>query len=217
MKAISVSSALNTMQRQQRAEAGRRQRRDDRQRMRQALVEHAEHDVDREQRRQDQQRLRADRAARRPARRRRIRRGSCPAGAVRPPRWSIAAVRRLERDVRREVEGDGHRRELALVVDDQRRQRRARPAPPPTAAPARRRRRRHRRCVRSDGSRWNCGSTSRMTRYWLRGRVDGRDLPLREGVVQRVVDVLDAHAEPRGRRAGRSRRWPAGRPARGRW
>src|ERR1035437_6307308 len=31
--------------------------------------------------------------------------------------------------------------------------------------------------------------------------VDGRNLPLRERVVERVVDVLDAHAEARGRRA----------------
>ena len=61
MKAISDSSVPEQRQRQQRAEAGRRQRRDDGQRMREALVEHAEHDIDREQRRQDQQRLRADR------------------------------------------------------------------------------------------------------------------------------------------------------------
>ena len=66
MKAITVSSALNTMQREQRAEAGGRQRRDDRQRMRQAFVQHAEDDVDREQRRQDHQRLRADREPRQP-------------------------------------------------------------------------------------------------------------------------------------------------------
>ena len=63
MKAISDSSVLEELQRQQRAEAGRRQRRDDGQRVREALVEHAEHDIDREQRRQDQQRLRADRLA----------------------------------------------------------------------------------------------------------------------------------------------------------
>ena len=30
--------------------------------------------------------------------------------------------------------------------------------------------------------------------------VDGRDLPLGEGIVEGVVDVLDAHAEPRGGR-----------------
>ena len=36
--------------------------------------------------------------------------------------------------------------------------------------------------------------------------VERRDLPLREGVVERVVDVLDAHAEPRGRDAVDHRR-----------
>ena len=60
MKAITVSSVPDNLQRQQRAEPGRRQRRDDGERMRQALVQHAEHDIDRDQRRQDQQRLRAD-------------------------------------------------------------------------------------------------------------------------------------------------------------
>ena len=40
-----------------------------------------------------------------------------------------------------------------------------------------------------------------MTRYWLRWVKMRRDLPLRERIVERVVDVLDAHAEPRGRGA----------------
>ena len=52
---------VGNLQRQQRAEARRRQRRDDGERMRQALVQNAEHDIDRDQRRQQQQRLRADR------------------------------------------------------------------------------------------------------------------------------------------------------------
>ena len=56
MKAITDSSMPAKSQRDQRAEAGRRQRRDDGQRVRQALVEHAQHDVDREQRGDDQQR-----------------------------------------------------------------------------------------------------------------------------------------------------------------
>ena len=86
MKAISDSSVPNSLQRQQRAEPGRRQRRDDGQRMREALVEHAEHDVDREQRREDQQRLRADRLPVRRGRRRRIRRAACRACAFRRPR-----------------------------------------------------------------------------------------------------------------------------------
>ncbi len=61
MKAITVSSVSNSCKREQRAEARRRQRRDDGERVRQALVQHAEHDIDRDQRRQDQQRLRAHR------------------------------------------------------------------------------------------------------------------------------------------------------------
>ena len=40
-----------------------------------------------------------------------------------------------------------------------------------------------------------------MTWYWLRWRVDGRDLPLRKRVVERVVDILDVDAEPRRRQA----------------
>ncbi len=61
MKAITVSSVPESCKRQQRAEPGRRQRRDDGERMRQALVQNAEHDIDRDQRRQQQQRLRAHR------------------------------------------------------------------------------------------------------------------------------------------------------------
>ena len=67
--------AVGDLQRQQRAEARRGQGRDDGQRVRQALVEHAEHDIDRQQRREDQERLLADRFAHIPWRRRRSRRG----------------------------------------------------------------------------------------------------------------------------------------------
>ena len=61
MNAISVSSCRIDLQRQQRAEPRRGQRRDDRERVRQALVQHAEHHIDRDQRGEDQQRLRAGR------------------------------------------------------------------------------------------------------------------------------------------------------------
>ena len=44
-------------QREQRADAGRRQRREDRDRVDVALIEHAEHDVDRHQGGQDEERL----------------------------------------------------------------------------------------------------------------------------------------------------------------
>ena len=52
-----VEVVAGDQQRQDRADAGRGQRREDRDRVDVALVEHAEHDVDRHQRGQDQQRL----------------------------------------------------------------------------------------------------------------------------------------------------------------
>ena len=54
---MTLSSSVSSIKRQQRADAGRRQRRENRDRMNVALVEHAEHDVDGEQRGQDQDRL----------------------------------------------------------------------------------------------------------------------------------------------------------------
>ena len=56
-----LRSSPEEHQRQHRADARRRQRRDDRQRMNQALVENAEHDVDGEERGHDQHRLGAER------------------------------------------------------------------------------------------------------------------------------------------------------------
>ena len=57
ISAMTLSSMPATQQRQERADAGRRQRGEDRHGMDVALVEHAEDDIDRDQRRQDQQRL----------------------------------------------------------------------------------------------------------------------------------------------------------------
>ena len=98
--------------------------------MREALVEHAEHDIDRDQRRQDQQRLRADRLrdrrGRRPANSARMVSGRCSSATAR----STAPRRLLDGDVRRQAEADGHRRELALVVDHQRLQAALDPARP---------------------------------------------------------------------------------------
>ena len=107
-------------QRQQRADAGRRQRGEDRQRMDEALVEHAEHDVDRDRRGEDQPRLAGERV--------------CELGGV----AGIAAAHRrrhadlalrggdrgdgvAERGARREVEAERRRRELLLVHDGERR------------------------------------------------------------------------------------------------
>ena len=52
--------------------------------------------------------------------------------------------------------------------------------------------------LRSDGSRWKRGSTSRIDAVLVAVGVDGGDLALREGVVERAVDVLHVDAEPRG-------------------
>ena len=61
MMPITDRSKPPSPKRQQRADAGRRQRRQDRQRMDVALVEHAEDDIDDHQRRDDQDRLARER------------------------------------------------------------------------------------------------------------------------------------------------------------
>ena len=66
---------------QQRAKSRRRQRRDDRQRMDQALIEHAQHDIDRDQRRRGSAVAGCLPPAGMPSRRRRNRHGSIPADA----------------------------------------------------------------------------------------------------------------------------------------
>ena len=89
--------------------------------MRQALVQHAEHDIDRDQRRQDQQRLRAD-AVRWKALHVAGEVGADDVGHVHfRHRLLDGGGRLLERHAGRQIVGDGHRGELALVVDDQRR------------------------------------------------------------------------------------------------
>ena len=121
MIAMMPRSLPDDHQRQQRADAGRRQRREDRDRMDVALVEHAEHDVHRDDRGEDQQQ--------------RVGRATPGTRAPRPGSWSRCSrgmpssrsaprdrLHRLaERRARREVERDRRRRELAEVVDDQRR------------------------------------------------------------------------------------------------
>ena len=60
ISAITENGVPKMQQRQGRADAGRRQRRENGDRMDGVLVEDAQHDIDRRQRRQDQQRHRAD-------------------------------------------------------------------------------------------------------------------------------------------------------------
>ena len=112
-------------QRQQRADPGGRQRRQDGDRVQQVLVQHAEDDVDGQQRRQDQQRHVAGEGLE----------GAGVACELGPHAIGQAdLVSRLlhqrggvaQRHAGRQVEGDGRRRVLALVGDRQRRRGRAR-------------------------------------------------------------------------------------------
>ena len=103
---------------QQRADAGRWQRRQDRQRVDVALVQQTQHDVDGDQRRGDQPRLRRERIAER------LRRALEGAGQrLRRADARHRLVDRIDglsqRHARREVERQRHRRVLALVVDGQ--------------------------------------------------------------------------------------------------
>ena len=57
MIATMVRSFAGHHQRQQRADSGRRQRRENGERMDEALIKHAEHDIDGDDRGQDQEQL----------------------------------------------------------------------------------------------------------------------------------------------------------------
>src|SRR5882672_4144374 len=111
---------VNRHQQQQRAEAGRRQGRDDGDRVDHALVEHAEDEVDDEKRRGYEDRR---------ARQGRLE-GLGVALKARLEREGFAqlffnlldgADRLTDRGAWHQIVGDRHRRELALMVDDQRR------------------------------------------------------------------------------------------------
>src|ERR1700731_2620425 len=111
---------VNRHQQQQRADAGRRQGRDDGDRVDEALVEHAENNVDDEERRKDEDR----RALQRRAEGLGI---ALEAGLERQRRVQLffnllnIAYRLANRDARRKIERDRHRRELTRVVDHERR------------------------------------------------------------------------------------------------
>ena len=104
-------------QRQHRADAGRRQGREDRDRVDVALVENAEHDVDGEERGGDQQRHAWPATAGRSPRCPRSRRGWSRACRCAASPSSIARLRLAQRMAGREVERDRRGGELALVVD----------------------------------------------------------------------------------------------------
>ena len=111
---------------------------------------------------------------------------------------SIVVDRVAERGVRRQIEADGHRRELLLVRDHQRRGGVLEARERRRAAPARRRCRARRAATASSGSLWYSRHRLQDHAVLVGLRVDGRDLALAEGVVERVVDGLQRHAEPAG-------------------
>ena len=124
IKPDDVELHVEEQQRQEGARARRGQSRENRDGMNVALIQHPQHDVDRQQRRQDQDRLRRERILE-------GRRGSLEAAMDAAPacRISISACidgarRRTQVSTGRQVERDGHRRELSLVIDRQRRVRR---------------------------------------------------------------------------------------------
>ena len=201
MMAIRLRSVPDEHQRQQRADAGRRQRRENRDRVDVALVEHAEHDVHRDDRREDQQQRAVERGA---ERLRRALEARLDAGrhADLALRGFDGRHRLAERRAGAEVERERHGGELAGVVDDQARVRAPRSG----------------RCCAS-GTCWtpsaarSVGDVDLAERLGpdliarrrfehdailVRLRVDRRDQPLAERVVERIVDGRDADAETAG-------------------
>ena len=194
-------------QRQQRADAGRRQGREDRDRVDEALVQHAQHDVDRDDRRQDQQQLVATATLWNAERRaleggdRSSPAGRCPVSACRIASTaapSEAPGARLKEIV---VAGNWPRWLICsgagcVVERGDRRQRHL---------PGGRRR------TTADRSRPAPSSDCLQRRIGLQDHavlvrlgVDGRDDALAERVVQRVVDRRRRDAEARRGRRGRS-------------
>ncbi len=107
-------------QRQHRADPCRRQGRQNRERVDEALIEHPQHDIDGEQCRSDQNRLSTERLLKHP---RRPLKAAADRGRHAKLAHLILDRRRglAERDVRREVERHRRRDEEVLVVDGKRR------------------------------------------------------------------------------------------------
>src|ERR1700730_4890698 len=187
---------VHRQQQQQRADAGRGQRRDNRDRVDQALIEHAEDQVDNEQRREYENRRALQRRAEGLGvaleagleRQRRVQRFF--------DRLNIA-YRLANRGARCEVERDCHRRELTCVVNHKRRNLYSR---------IDQRGYRHllsaRRfdidAVERFGSILEFGVDLQDDMVLLQGGVDRGDDTLAEGVVERIVDRVGQDAVARG-------------------
>ena len=160
--AMTDRSILNSISDEQRADAGRRQAGDDGDRVDEALVENAEHDIGGEDRGQHQDALPLERLLEHL-------RGALEAGddGGRQARLALDPLdcvdRLAERIAGREIERDRHRRLLALVVDLQRTDRRHQPRHRVERDRSARSTVFRRRRDSSDGSAWNSGSVSRMT------------------------------------------------------
>src|SRR6185437_9607361 len=188
---------LEQQQREQRADAGRRQRGQDRDRMHVAFIKDAQHDIDGQQGRQDQPRLAIERGLERlrgPLETAAYRRRDPELGESPVDRNCRLAERRSLGQIERDRRGD----ELRLVVDPERRVGRRVVGD------------RGERNLRA-GLRADVDVPERVRRLPVLGRrlhddvilverrIDRRHLPLSERVVQRGVDQAGRNPEPRGR------------------
>ena len=200
MSAMTLNSVPRHDEREERADAGRGQRREDRDRVDVALVEDAEHDVDGDERGEDQDRLARERVAERLRRalesavhaRRRMRAAPSRRRSPRPRRRATRPAPTLNESVTAGncpwwlTASGAARSSIVRRTRDERHRRR------PSA--------RGRRCARAPRSLLrSSGFTSRIDAVQIELREDGRDLALAEGVVERVVDA------PAARRRGARR------------
>ena len=196
MIAITLRVHVEPFEREQRADAGRRQAGENRDRVDVALVEHAEQDVDRQHRGEQQRALAGQRLLEQLRVAGEV--GDDVAGQVDAALERVDVLDRLaERHVGREVERDRHRRLLRLPVDLQR---------PDRALQRRDLVERHQRARgRGDAhAAERAGVVLELVRRLeddlviVGRREDRRDLPGAEGVVERVAHGVDADAEGGG-------------------
>ncbi len=188
------------LERQRRADAGRGQRRQNREGMDQAFVEDAEHDVDRDDRRQNEPRLALQRF-------REFGRVAVE-GSGHRRRQVDGLLRRVdrrkrvaERGVGCQIEADRDSRELILMADRERRrlELHRRDGGQQNLCPGCASRDVEAAQARRVAAIFGCRFEHDTVLVGL--RVNGRDLALSKGVAQRIVDGLHRDAETSGRDA----------------